>query len=252
MHERKQLIETAYADRSQLPNAQDAILSVIDDLDKGRLRVAEPAEDGWVVNTWVKQAVLLYFGIAQMETLEAGPFEYHDKIPTKHGLESQGIRVVPPGTARYGSYLEPGAILMPGYVNIGAWVGRGTMVDTWATVGSCAQIGRDVHLAGGVGIGGVLSQQARSLSSLRMARLSAHVALWWKVFVLVRKPSLEPTSCSLRVHRLSMSRGHPKSHQGLRAATCGCDSGCTSTCFPGRHLSPTLCIDYRRAKRVDR
>ncbi|MGC6417292.1 MAG: 2,3,4,5-tetrahydropyridine-2,6-dicarboxylate N-succinyltransferase [Bradymonadia bacterium] len=156
MHERKQLIETAYADRTQLPNARDAILSVIEDLDKGRLRVAEPSDDGWTVNTWVKQAVLLYFGVAQMETLEAGPFEYHDKIPTKTDLDSQGIRVVPPGTARYGSYLEPGAILMPGYVNIGAWVGRGTMVDTWATVGSCAQIGRDVHLAGGVGIGGVL------------------------------------------------------------------------------------------------
>ena len=156
MHERKQLIETAYADRAQLPNAREAILSVIEDLDKGRLRVAEPSEDGWTVNTWVKQAVLLYFGVAQMATLEAGPFEYHDKIPTKSDLEGQGIRVVPPGTARYGSYLEPGAILMPGYVNIGAWVGRGTMVDTWATVGSCAQIGRDVHLAGGVGIGGVL------------------------------------------------------------------------------------------------
>ncbi|MEE2758112.1 MAG: 2,3,4,5-tetrahydropyridine-2,6-dicarboxylate N-succinyltransferase [Myxococcota bacterium] len=156
MDQRQQLIQTAYEDRSRLSDAKAAVISVIEDLDKGRLRVAEKRSGDWVVNTWVKQAVLLYFGVAQMETLECGPFEYHDKIPTKSNLADQGIRVVPPGTARYGSYLEPGTILMPGYVNIGAWVGRGTMVDTWATVGSCAQIGRDVHLAGGVGIGGVL------------------------------------------------------------------------------------------------
>ncbi len=128
-------------------------------LDVGTLRVATPpAEEGgeWTVHAWVKQAILLYFGIRKMETMECGPFEFHDKIPLKRDLAKQGVRVVPPGTARYGSHLEPGAILMPGYVNLGARVGAGTMVDTWATVGSCAQIGAGVHLSGGVGIGGVL------------------------------------------------------------------------------------------------
>ncbi len=114
--------------------------------------------DGWQVNEWVKKAVILYFPIQKMETIEVGPFEYHDKIPLKSGFAEKGVRVVPPAVARYGSFIEKGAILMPSYVNIGAWVGSGTMVDTWATVGSCAQIGRNVHLAGGVGIGGVLEQ----------------------------------------------------------------------------------------------
>ncbi len=112
--------------------------------------------DDWVVHTWIKQAILLYFSLARMEVLEVGPFEFHDKIPLKKGLAEARVRVVPPGVARYGSFLEPGAILMPGYVNIGARVGEGTMVDTWATVGSCAQVGRHVHLSGGVGLGGVL------------------------------------------------------------------------------------------------
>jgi 2,3,4,5-tetrahydropyridine-2,6-dicarboxylate N-succinyltransferase len=125
-------------------------------LDRGRIRVAEPAGDGWVVHAWVKQAVLLYFRVRGLETTEAGPFEYHDKLPLKHGYARDGVRVVPPAAARYGSFVSPGAILMPSYVNIGAWVGPGTLVDTWATVGSCAQIGADVHLSGGVGIGGVL------------------------------------------------------------------------------------------------
>lgn len=156
MDPRRPLIEAAYADPKRLPEARDAVLDVIADLDRGALRVAAPGEDGWTVHGWIKQAILLYFRVAEMRVIRDGPFEYHDKIPTKTGLAAAGVRVVPPGTARYGSFLEPGAILMPGYVNIGARVGAGTMVDTWATVGSCAQIGRDVHLAGGVGIGGVL------------------------------------------------------------------------------------------------
>jgi len=155
------LIEAAYQDRGLLKEARyrEAVLETIEALDKGKLRVASPPADpagDWTVHAWVKQAVLLYFAVRGMEKLEAGPFEYHDKIPTKRDLDKAGVRVVPPGTARYGSFMEEGSILMPGYVNIGAYVGRGTMVDTWATVGSCAQIGRDVHLAGGVGIGGVL------------------------------------------------------------------------------------------------
>lgn len=152
----EQLIDRAYEDLSALDDARDAVLRTIDLLDRGVIRVAEKVEGDWTVNDWVKRAISLYFRIAEMSTMEAGPFEYHDKIPTKHRLQEQGVRVVPPGTVRYGAFCEPGVIVMPGYVNIGAHVGSGTMVDTWATVGSCAQIGRDVHLSGGVGIGGVL------------------------------------------------------------------------------------------------
>ena len=125
-------------------------------LDRGEVRVAEPKDGDWVVNGDVQAAILEFFRLRQMEPREVGPFEYHDKIPLKHGYEELGVRVVPPGAARYGSFLAPGVVLMPGYVNIGAWVGPNTMVDTWATVGSGAQIGANVHLAGGVGIGGVL------------------------------------------------------------------------------------------------
>ncbi len=149
-------IETAYAGDIDLADAEEAVLRTIAALDVGSLRVAEPGPDGWTVNAWVKEAILLYFRLSGMTTSRAGDIEYHDKIPTKQGLADQGVRVVPPGTIRYGAFCEPGVIVMPGYVNIGAWVGAGTMVDTWATVGSCAQIGRDVHLSGGVGIGGVL------------------------------------------------------------------------------------------------
>jgi 2,3,4,5-tetrahydropyridine-2-carboxylate N-succinyltransferase len=125
-------------------------------LDRGEVRVAEKRGDEWVVNQEAKQAILAYFGLRKMEPIEVGPFEYHDKIPLKHGHAANGVRVVPPATIRYGAFVSPGAVVMPSYVNIGAWVGPGTMVDTWATVGSCAQIGADVHLSGGVGIGGVL------------------------------------------------------------------------------------------------
>ena len=156
--ERQPLIEAAFSDRSLLSDDRhaQAVRSTIDDLDRGVLRVAEKLAGAWHVHGWVKQAVLLYFSLAEMRVHEVGPFEFHDKIPLKSGLAAQRIRVVPPGTARYGSFLAPGAILMPGYVNIGARVGAGSMVDTWATVGSCAQIGDRVHLSGGVGIGGVL------------------------------------------------------------------------------------------------
>ncbi|MCC6876942.1 MAG: 2,3,4,5-tetrahydropyridine-2,6-dicarboxylate N-succinyltransferase [Sandaracinaceae bacterium] len=153
-----QLVQEAFADRSLLSDAahRGAVLETIDALDRGALRVAEPEDGDWVVHPWIKQAILLYFAVRGMERVEVGPFEFHDKIPLKKGLDRAGVRVVPPGTARYGAFLERGVVLMPGYVNIGAWVGEGTMVDTWATVGSCAQIGRHVHLSGGVGIGGVL------------------------------------------------------------------------------------------------
>lgn len=152
------IIEQAWNDRSLLqdPSVQQAIRSVIADLDAGRLRVAEKKEGQWIVHEWVKKAVILYFPIQQMETIEIGPFEFHDKIPLKKNLKAAGVRVVPHGLIRYGSFVARNVIVMPGYVNIGAYVDEGTMVDTWATVGSCAQIGRNVHLSGGVGIGGVL------------------------------------------------------------------------------------------------
>lgn len=159
MHALQNIIESAWNDRSLLQQSEtrSAITSVLDELDKGLLRVAEPMADGtWQVNEWVKKAVILYFPIQQMEVIEVGPFVFHDKIPLKRNYAEQGVRVVPHALARYGAFLEKGVILMPSYVNIGAWVGSGTMVDTWATVGSCAQIGRNVHLSGGVGIGGVL------------------------------------------------------------------------------------------------
>jgi len=159
MQSRQLIIEQAWEDRALLasPETQMAIREVIELLDKGQVRVAEPLEDGtWQVNQWIKKAVILYFPIQQMETHEVGIFEFYDKIPLKRNFEQQGVRVVPHAIARYGSFLEKGAIMMPSYVNIGAWVGAGTMVDTWATVGSCAQIGKNVHLSGGVGIGGVL------------------------------------------------------------------------------------------------
>lgn len=134
----------------------DAVNEVIARLDEGSLRVATPGDDGWVVNEWIKKAVILYFPLRRMEVMEAGPLEFHDKIPLKHNYAELGVRVVPHAVARYGSYLAPGVIMMPSYVNIGAFVDSNTMVDTWATVGSCAQIGKNVHLSGGVGIGGVL------------------------------------------------------------------------------------------------
>ncbi len=154
----KLLVDGAWKDRALLSDHahRGAVLAVVEALDKGRLRVAEPQGDGWVTHAWVKEAVLLYFAIAEMKEEEAGPLHFHDKVPIKSDLAAAGVRVVPPGTVRYGAHVEKGAIVMPGYVNIGAWVGSGTMVDTWATVGSCAQIGRNVHLSGGVGIGGVL------------------------------------------------------------------------------------------------
>lgn len=154
----QQTIENIWKDRDLLQNddSKEAIREVIRQLDLGELRVAEPAADGWKVNEWVKKAVLMYFPIQKMETIEVGPFEFHDKMPLKRGYAEKGVRVVPHAVAREGAYIASGVILMPSYVNIGAYVDSGTMVDTWATVGSCAQIGKNVHLSGGVGIGGVL------------------------------------------------------------------------------------------------
>lgn len=154
----QELIEKAWADRELLKTTetQQAVREVVSLLDQGKLRVAEPSGEAWKVNEWIKKAVILYFPIQQMEVIEVGPFEFHDKIALKRNYKALGVRVVPHAIARHGSYLSKGVIMMPSYVNIGAYVDEGTMVDTWATVGSCAQVGKNVHLSGGVGLGGVL------------------------------------------------------------------------------------------------
>ena len=158
MNDIQLIIEKAWENRTLLQeeNTIATIRKVIDLLDNGKLRVAEPTENGWHVNEWVKKAVVMYFPIQKMETWETGIFEYHDKMELKRNYAEKGVRVVPPAVARYGAYISKGVIMMPSYINIGAYVDEGTMVDTWATVGSCAQIGKNVHLSGGVGIGGVL------------------------------------------------------------------------------------------------
>ena len=156
--EQRKIIESAWENRDLLKEkqVQDTINDVVEMLDNGLLRVAEKKGAEWLVNDWVKKAVILYFPIRKMESIEIPPFEFHDKIPLKHGYKEKGIRVVPHAIARYGSYISEGVIMMPSYINIGAYVETGTMVDTWATVGSCAQVGKNVHLSGGVGLGGVL------------------------------------------------------------------------------------------------
>lgn len=158
MQDLKAQIEAVYTNRELLQQEEykNAVRTVLEEVDKGRLRVAEPGADGWQVNQWVKQAILLYFGIQQMQTWEVGPFEFYDKMLLKKDYATLGVRAVPHAVARYGAYIARNVVLMPSYVNIGAYVDEGTMVDTWATVGSCAQIGKHVHLSGGVGIGGVL------------------------------------------------------------------------------------------------
>ena len=154
----KKIIESAWENKKLLENEDTklAVKSVIESLDKGEIRVAEPTNNGWVVNEWIKKAVILYFPIQKMKTVEIGPFEFHDKIPLKNNYAKKGIRVVPHAIARFGAYISKGVILMPSYVNIGSYIDEGSMIDTWATVGSCAQIGKNVHISGGVGIGGVL------------------------------------------------------------------------------------------------
>jgi 2,3,4,5-tetrahydropyridine-2-carboxylate N-succinyltransferase len=156
--EYKNIIEQAWEDRSLIEkeSTKNTIRTIVELLDKGKIRVAEPTDNGWKVNEWIKKAVILYFPIQKMEVIKVGPFEFHDKIDLKSGYDQLGVRVVPHAIARYGSYVSKGVIMMPSYINIGAYVDSGTMVDTWATVGSCAQIGKNVHLSGGVGIGGVL------------------------------------------------------------------------------------------------
>ena len=158
MEKLKKRIENAWENREILKDKEtiNCINTIIEEVDKGKLRIAEPFKDDWKTNEWIKKAIILYFPIRKMQTLDLGPLEFHDKMKIKKGYKKLGVRVVPHAIARYGAYLAPGVILMPSYVNIGAYIDSGTMVDTWATIGSCAQIGKNVHISGGVGIGGVL------------------------------------------------------------------------------------------------
>ena len=162
--ELSRLVSEAFLNRDKLKESAhvDAVKRTVALLDAGKIRVAEKVDGAWRVNAWVKEAILLFFAVSDMKVMEVGPFEFFDKVPLKSGLKDAGVRVVPPGTVRYGSFVERGAVIMPGFVNIGAYVGAGTMVDTWATVGSCAQVGKNVHLSGGVGLGGVLEPPAAS------------------------------------------------------------------------------------------
>ncbi len=164
MNELSERVSRAFQDRALLQDKAyaDAVRQTLALVDQGKLRVAEKGAEGWRVNAWVKEAILLFFAVSDMQVMETPPFEFHDKVPLKKNLKAAGVRVVPPGTVRYGAFLEPGVVVMPGYVNIGAYVGAGTMVDTWATVGSCAQVGKNVHLSGGVGLGGVLEPPSAS------------------------------------------------------------------------------------------
>lgn len=211
-----QKIEKCWNDRGLLSSAEfrEAVFETVEHLDKGRLRVAEPLDGEWITHAWVKKAVLLYFGVTEMKEESAGPLNFNDKIPVKKDLAQAGVRVVPPGTVRYGAFIERGAIVMPGYVNIGAWVGSGSMVDTWATVGSCAQIGRNVHLSGGVGIGGVLEppqaapvivEDGAFLGSRCIVVEGAHIekeaVLGAGVVITASTPIIDVTGSEERVHK---------------------------------------------------
>lgn len=249
-------IRAAYDDRDLLSSDahRDAVLEVISLLDQGKVRVASPGDDGWVVHTWIKQAVLLYFAVQKMERIEVGPFEFHDRIPLKKNLPAAGVRIVPPGVARYGAFLERGVVLMPSYVNIGAWVGSGSMVDTWATVGSCAQIGRGVHLSGGVGIGGVLEppgavpviiEDGAFIGSRAIVVEGVHVG---REAVLGANVVL---TASTKI--IDVTGETPVEHRGRIPARSVVIPGTRSKMFPaGEYGVPCALIIGRRSKSTDR
>jgi 2,3,4,5-tetrahydropyridine-2,6-dicarboxylate N-succinyltransferase len=229
-------IESAYADASVLdrPATRQAVEAVIASLDRGELRLAERVDGEWRVNSWIQQAILLYFRVRGMQTWTVGQFEYHDKIPLKRDYAGQGVRVVPPATARYGSYLERGVILMPSYVNIGAHVGSGTMIDTWATVGSGAQVGRDVHVAGGVGIGGVLEPPgARPVIVEDGAFLGSRCIVTEGVLIeegAVLAPNVTLTGST---HVVDVTRAEPVTYRGRVPARSVVIPGTRARAYPG-------------------
>ena len=255
----RQIIEEAWNDRALLAESRvrEAVRAVIEELDKGRLRTAEPIDPSrsqWQVNEWVKKAILLYFPMQEMRTMRAGELEWHDKMDLKHGYEELGVRVVPHAVARYGAYISPGAILMPSYVNIGAWVGAGTMVDTWATVGSCAQVGERVHLSGGVGVGGVLEPVQAApviieddcfIGSLALDDEGAHIS---RESVLAAG---EVNSGS--THIIDVTEAEPKQNKGYVPAGSVVIPGSYPKRFPaGEYGVPCALIIGRRKESTDK
>jgi 2,3,4,5-tetrahydropyridine-2-carboxylate N-succinyltransferase len=245
-------IEGAFDDASSVDSAdvRSAVEDTIGLLDRGELRLAEKVDGEWQINAWVQKAILLFFRVRQMQTLEVGPFEYHDKLPLKRDYALRGVRVVPPATARYGSYVERGVILMPSYVNIGAWVGSGTMVDTWATVGSGAQIGRDVHLAGGVGIGGVLEPPgARPVIVEDGAFIGSRCIVVEGVLVEEGAVLGANVSLSSSTHIIDVTQNPPVTHRGRVPARSVVVPGTRPKTFPGGEfqISCALIIGQRSA-----
>jgi len=249
-------VERAFADRSLLGDDahRDAVLAAVAGLDAGELRVAEPTPEGWVTHAWLKQAILLFFAVQKMEKIEVGPFEFHDKIPLKRGLDKAGVRVVPPGVVRYGAFLEPTVIVMPGYVNIGARVGAGTMVDTWATVGSCAQIGSHCHLSGGVGIGGVLEPPGA-----RPVIIEDHVFVGSRCIVvegvLVEREAVLGAGVVLTASTVivDVTGPEPVEHRGVVPARSVVIPGMRPKKFPAGEFSvPCALIIGRRSEATDR
>lgn len=250
-------VERAWDDRSLLQDdtTKAAIREVVELIDKGLLRTAEPVDlacSQWRVNEWVKKAVILYFPIQKMRILRAGELEWYDKMDIKRDYDRLGVRAVPHAVARYGAYIAPGAILMPSYVNIGAYVGEGTMVDTWATVGSCAQIGSHVHLSGGVGIGGVLEPVQAAPSSSRTTASSVRARSWSRGRTSAARRCSARTRSSPVRRTSSTSRGRTGRIPGLRSAAFGRNSGKLRQEVSGRRVQRGLRAHHRAAQGVDR
>ena len=252
----KERIEAAWENRSLLKEKEtvEAIESVIEQIDNGSLRVAEPTDNGWQVNEWVKKAVVLYFPIRKMQTIEAGPLEFHDKMKLKTGYAEKGIRVVPHAVARYGAYISSGVVMMPSYVNIGAYVDEGTMVDTWATVGSCAQIGKNVHLSGGVGIGGVLEPlQAAPVIIEDNAFIGSRCIV--VEGVKVEKEAVLGANVVLTKSTkiIDVSGSEPKEYRGVVPARSVVIPGTMSKSFPaGEYQVPCALIIGKRKESTDK
>jgi len=252
--EHRKLIDRAYEDLSLLPEAVEAVEETIAALDAGRLRAAEKRAGEWSVNEWVKRAIILFFRIRELEVSRAGVFEYNDKIPTKRNLADAGVRVVPPGTIRYGAFCEPGVVVMPGYVNIGAYVGAGSMIDTWATVGSCAQIGRDVHISGGVGIGGVLEPpSARPVIVEDGAFIGSRCILVEGVVVEEGAVLGATTTITASTPIYDVTGSEPVEHRGRVPARSVVIPGTRPREFPaGTYQLPCALIIGRRSESTDR
>jgi 2,3,4,5-tetrahydropyridine-2-carboxylate N-succinyltransferase len=256
-HMHREIIEQAWEDRSLLDTKStvEAVESVLKALDSGTLRVATPQPDGsWHVNEWVKKAILLYFLLHQSKTIEVGPFEFHDKIPLKKGFAAQNVRVVPHAIARYGSFIEPGVILMPSYVNIGAYVGAGSMVDTWATVGSCAQIGKNVHLSGGVGIGGVLEPlQAAPVIIEDDCFIGSRCIVVEGVRVCREAVLGANVVLTKSTHIIDVTENEPITHRGTVPARSVVIPGSYSKSFPaGTYQVPCALIIGKRTESTDK